>query len=207
MDVKDLVYSRNVVEFVTVAKEFCAFLEGCEKHNARSFVGACNKVLPLLYYKAVLLPQTEPVYDESNEQFVTESDYSAIEGKVEYLLGQHNQYVEVNDPRIDELTGLYTASIAEYLADIYQDLKNFVLLYQVGNVYVMNDALWECSNNFKDFWGIRLANLIRAFHILAHNDIDLDDIKHSNESEASERDTSDWFITRRQQDMDHNELT
>lgn len=205
MDVKDVVYSRNVVEFVTVAKEFCAFLEGCEKHTAKSFVGACNKVLPLLYYKATLLPETEPVYDETNEQFVTESDYSSVENKVEYLLGQHNQYVEVNDPRIDELTGLYTASIAEYMADIYQDLKNLVLRYQVGNTYVMNDALWECINNFKDFWGIRLANLIRAFHILAHQNIDLDNIKHPDQSEDTERDTSDWFVTRRQQDMDHNE--
>jgi len=206
MDVKDVVYSRNVVEFVTVAKEFCAFLEGCEKHTARSFVGACNKVLPLLYYKSTLLPETEPVYDENNEQFVTEGDYSTIEGKVEYLLGQHNQFIEVNDPRADELTGLYTASIAEYIADIYQDLKNFVLRYQVGNTYVMNDALWECTNNFKDFWGIRLANLIRAFHILAHQNIDLDNIQHPDESEGTERDTSDWFITRRQQDMDHNDL-
>ena len=206
MDVKDIVYSRNVVEFVTVAKEFCAFLESCEKHTARSFVGACNKVLPLLYYKATLLPETEPVYDENNEQFVTEGDYSTIEGKVEYLLGQHNQFIEVNDPRADELTGLYTASIAEYIADIYQDLKNFVLRYQVGNTYVMNDALWECTNNFKDFWGIRLANLIRAFHILAHQNIDLDNIHHPDESEGTERDTSDWFITRRQQDMDNNDL-
>lgn len=206
MEIKDVVYSRNVVEFVTVAKEFCAFLEGCEKHTAKSFVGACNKVLPLLYYKATLLPETEPVYDENNEQFVTESDYSSVENKVEYLLGQHNQYVEVNDPRVDELTGLYTASIAEYMADIYQDLKNFVLRYQVGNTYVMNDAIWECINNFKDFWGIRLANLIRAFHILAHQNIDLDNIKHPDQSEGSERDTSDWFVTRRQQDMDRNEL-
>lgn len=206
MDVKDIVYSRNVVEFVTVAKEFCAFLESCEKHTARSFVGACNKVLPLLYYKATLLPETEPVYDENNEQFVSEGDYSTIEGKVEYLLGQHNQFIEVNDPRADELTGLYTASIAEYIADIYQDLKNFVLRYQVGNTYVMNDALWECTNNFKDFWGIRLANLIRAFHILAHQNIDLDSIQHPDESEGTERDTSDWFITRRQQDIDNNDL-
>ncbi len=206
MDIKSLVYSRNVVEFVTVAKEFCVFLEGCEKHSARSFVDACNKVLPLLYYKATLLPQTDPIYDESNEQFVTEDDYKSVEHKVEYLLGQHNQYVEVNDPRIDELTGYYTASIGEYMADVYQDLKNFVLRYQVGNVEVMNDAIWECGSNFKDFWGIRLANLIRAFHILAHQGIDLENIQHPEEEEGAERDTSDWFITKRQQDFDHNNL-
>jgi len=34
----------------------------------------------------------------------------------------------------------------------------------------------------------------------------LDSIQHPDESEGTERDTSDWFITRRQQDMDNNDL-
>ncbi len=207
MDIKELVYNRNVVEFVTVSKEFCIFLEGCERHTAKSFVAACNKVLPLLYYKATLLPQAEPIYDESNEEFVSETDYQTIENKVKYLLGQHDQFIEINDPRVDELTGLYTASVAEYMADVYQDLKNLIMRYQVGNINVMNDAIWECAENFRDFWGIRLANLIRAFHILAHNNIDLENIVHPDENESSERDTSNWFVTRRQHDFEQNNLT
>jgi hypothetical protein len=73
-----------------------------------------QQVLPLLYYKETLLPETEPVYDENNEQFVTEGDYySTIEGKVmiTYLVSITSS-LRLTIPRADELTGLYTASIA-----------------------------------------------------------------------------------------------
>src|SRR5665811_1865626 len=32
---------------------------------------------------------------------------------------------------------------------IYQDLKDFVLLYKAGTDEVMNDAVWECRMNFE----------------------------------------------------------
>lgn len=204
MDTKKFVYQLSVVEFVTVSKEFCAFLEVCEKHTIKSFVAACNKLLPFLYYKATLLPSTTPVLDERNEQFVTEFDYKTVENKVKALLGQHNDFLEIHDQRAEDSYGQFTASIAEYLADIYQDLKNLSLRYMTGNSEVMNDALWECSESFRDFWGIRTVNLIRAFHILNFGNVELDNVE--NKSNTSEPDTSEWFITKRQQDIDHTPL-
>lgn len=198
MDTKSIVYSRNVVEFATVAKEFCSFIEGCSQHKAKTFVATTNKLLPLLYYKATLLPTTEPVYDEGNEQFVSELDYRLIESKVEDLLGQHNDFLEIYDKRADANDGHFTVSIAEYLADIYQDLKNFTMRYHVGNTDVMNDALWECTLNFGEFWGIRLVNLIRAFHILQFNDIDLDNIVNPNNDDSK---PSDW-LSKEENDLD-----
>ncbi|MGD9976807.1 MAG: DUF5063 domain-containing protein [Bacteroidales bacterium] len=191
MDTKNIVYSRNVVEFVTVANEFCAFLENCERHNAKTFVAASSKILPLLYYKATLLPATEPVYDEGNEQFVSELDYRLTESKIEYLLGQHNDFLEIYDKRADENDGQYTASIAEYMADVYQDLKNFTVRYKVGNTDVMNDALWECSENFREYWGTRVVNLIRAFHILEYSNVDLNSIERTDQ--VSEKNTPAWL--------------
>lgn len=200
MDTKSIVYSRNVVEFATVAKEFCSFLETCEHHKTKVFVATTSKLLPLLYYKATLLPKTEPVYDEGNEQFVTELDYRLIESKIEDLLGQHNDFLEIYDKRADANDGQFTVSIAEYLADIYQDLKNFTMRYHVGNTDVMNDALWECTENFGEFWGIRLVNLIRAFHILEFSSIDLENIVRNND-EDSRKSASDWF-TKDDNDLD-----
>lgn len=204
MDTKSIVYSRNVIEFATVAKEFCAFLESADRHSRRSFVTALGKLLPLLYYKASVLPDTEPVYEDENEKFVTEEVYSAMQRKLKQKFGQHDDFLEVYDPRANESDGQYAASLAEYLADIYQDLKNFTELYHVGNMEVMNDALWECRANFIDYWGIRLANAIRALHILLYSGIDLDreEVPSGSEPEK-EHDTSSWFITRRQNDMEH----
>ncbi len=192
MDTKSIVYSRNVVEFVTVTKEFCTFLETCDQLKTRAFVTTCNKLLPLLYYKGTLLPSTEPVYDEGNEQFVSEMDYRMVEAKIETLLGLHNDFLEIHDKRADANDGHFTASIAEYLADIYQDLKNFTMRYHIGNVDVMNDAIWECTENFGDIWGIRLVNLIRAFHILTFGNVDLDTIENPTQKKTNDN-TSEWF--------------
>ena len=54
-DKKTIVYSRNTVEFVTVAAEFCAYLEQSEGRKCRDFTDTVLKLLPLLYLKAALL--------------------------------------------------------------------------------------------------------------------------------------------------------
>lgn len=205
MDIKSVVYSRNVVEFATVAREFCAFLENVNSHNRKSFIAASQKLLPLLYYKASILPDTEPIYDEGNEKFVTEDYYFDIQNNLKQLLGPNDDFLEINDPRADEVEGQFTASISEYLSDIWQDLKNFTMLYQVGKTEVMNDALWECRLNFQEYWGIRLANTIRAMHILLFSGIDLEQEDEPNKEEVKDLDTSNWFITKRQNDLNRED--
>lgn len=200
MDAKSIVYSRNVVEFATVAREYCAFLENIKNHSRKSFITASQKLLPLLYYKSSLLPETEPIYDEGNEKFVTEDFYFDIQNNLKQLLGSNDDFLEIYDPRANDGEGVYTASISEYLADVWQDLKNFTMLYQAGNAEVMNDALWECRTNYQEYWGIRLANSIRAMHILLFSGIDLEQTDEPNE-ESRETDTSNWFITKRQNDL------
>lgn len=200
MDTKSIVYSRNVVEFATVAREYCAFLENLKGHTRKTFITACQKFLPLLYYKASLLPETEPIYDDETEKFVTEDYYFDVQNNLKQLLGPNDDFLEVYDPRANEGDGVYTASISEYLTDVWQDLKNFTSLYQVGNAEVMNDALWECKTNFQEYWGIRLANAIRSIHILLFSGVDLEQTDEPKEEEKV-NDTSNWFITRRQNDL------
>jgi hypothetical protein len=51
-----VVYSKNVLEFVTVSNEFCNILENCGEYTKKDFIGIALKILPLLYLKAVVLP-------------------------------------------------------------------------------------------------------------------------------------------------------
>lgn len=204
MDTKSIVYSRNVVEFATVAREYCAFLENVKTHSRKSFISASQKLLPLLYYKSSLLPETEPIYDDGNEKFVTEDYYFDIQNSLKQLLGPHDDFLEIYDPRANEGEGHYVASLSEYLSDVWQDLKNFTMLYQVGKADAMNDALWECRSNFHEYWGIRLANSIRAMHILSFSGIDLE-LEDEDNQEVKEHDTSKWFMTRRQKDLNNEE--
>ncbi len=200
---KELVYSKNVLEFATVAKEFCAFLENATNYKRSNFVGLLEKLLPLVFYKATLLPVCEPLYEEGTAKYVTEKLYESIYLKLVGLLKQHDTFPEVFDTRISETDEPFSASISEYLADVYQDLKNFTVTFQTGQVEEMNDALWECQSNFREFWGIRIANTLRAVHILNKDNAELDADDDSNElPEEGERDTTNWFVTRRQKDIE-----
>lgn len=174
METHDIVYSKNVVEFVTVANEFCAAIEQVGSHAARENLLKLQKLLPLLYLKAALLPQNEPVLDEEIEKYVTELDYNVLHQKWLLQLNEYDSFYEVFDPDIQFGKETVTASISENLLDIYQDLKNFLISYSIGNEEVMNDALYECTMHFVDFWGQQVVNVLRAIHMLVYSDADFD---------------------------------
>ena len=71
-DREDIVFSRNTVEFVTVAAEFCAYVERSNEHDRKEFVDTLLKLLPLLYLKAQMLPD-----EEIPEQSVADATDSA----------------------------------------------------------------------------------------------------------------------------------
>ena len=53
-------YNKNTVEFVTVAAEYCAFMERMGEREADSTIDVLCKLLPLVYIKAAMLPDSEP---------------------------------------------------------------------------------------------------------------------------------------------------
>jgi hypothetical protein len=59
--------------------------------------------------------------------------------------------------------------ISEDLADIYQDLKDFICVFQLGLNETMNDSLVICREHFEEFWGQRLVNTMRALHNVKYN--------------------------------------
>jgi len=200
----NVVFSQNITEFVTVTGEYCTFLDNVVRFSKKDFLEKARKLLPLVYLKASLLPKFEPVFDDGNEKFVSEEEWSFIHDSVQKILGFHDEYIEVYDPLTHEQLEQSTASISDDLADIYQDLKNFVTLYNIGAEEIMNDALWECQLNFEEFWGQRLLNALKAIHTIFFGDDDLDDDENddnlNNEKTENDIDTTDWILTKRQAD-------
>lgn len=167
-----LVYSKQVVEFVTVANEYCKFVEAAGLMDTRDLLSKIQKILPLVYLKATLLPEFESSEESSLDKYVTEVDYSYLQQRIQNLLGEYDDYHEVFDADMQFSEVPLTASISENLADIYQDLKDFVMSYRTGDEQVMEEALWECTENFRNFWGQKLVNNLRAIHKLVYSDID-----------------------------------
>lgn len=168
---KEIVYSRDSIEFVTVAVQYCAYLENFEEVAQEEITDKLTKILPLLYLKASLVPETDSVNDDEPEVTVTEGDYNYISSKLYGVFGKDDAYLEVflQDMKYSETP--IGASISEDLTDIYQDLKNFITIYERGITENMNDALYACMENFKVYWGQKLVNVLRALHSLKYTSI------------------------------------
>ena len=136
------IYERNTLEFVTVALEFCTFVETAGQNGLFDFIDKGIKLLPLLYLKATLLPEAE-VDDEDDEPELT--------------------VTEDSDTPI-------AAFVSENLADVYQDTGNFVSLFRQGNEEVMLQAIALCRANFQEFWGQQLLNALKALHAIRYSD-------------------------------------
>ena len=193
------IYSKDVVEFVTVANQYVLFLEGAVSQTTSDFVDKAVKILPLLYLKATILPSVERKFDYPLERFVNEEDYIAIRSQVEYLFGKSDIYLEVFHEEIKYSDGPVRAKISEDLADIYQDIKEFITAYQVGSNEIMNDALAECADNFKQYWGQKAVNVLRALHNLKYASDDIEPLE-SDDDFYKRTDVSNSFVARRQQE-------
>ncbi len=174
MNPNQIVYSKNVVEFVTVANEFSASIENVGKQSVEENLQKLQKLLPLLYLKAAMLPKTERILEEELEKYISELDYNMLHQKWLQQLNEHDSFYEVFDPSIQFGHETVTASISENLLDIYQDLKNFLIAYSIGNEEVMNDALAECNEHYGEFWGQQLVNVMRAVHMLVYSNPDFE---------------------------------
>lgn len=158
------IFDRNTVEFVTVSAEFCGFLERVSEKKRKTFVDTSLKLLPLLYLKASLLPECVRLDEADPETFVTEGDYELVRSSVSALLAEYDDYLDVF---LDDMVYSDTPirqTVSEGMADIYQSVKDFICVFQLGLDRTMNDALAVCREQFAEFWGQRLLNVMRALH-------------------------------------------
>lgn len=163
-DFQHIGYSKGVIEFVAVAKEFCDFAETTAQMQQLDFVERLQKFLPLIYLKGSMLPTCECSAGELIEDSVSEMDYQNVQLGVHRLMGEYDEYLEVFDDAMQFSAEPVVNTISEGVADIYQDLKNFLIAYRCGIDEMMEEALWNLNVNFENYWGKSTASLLRAVH-------------------------------------------
>lgn len=191
------VYSTEVIEFVTVAKEFCAFIEQAEAFELRDFLERLRKFIPLLYLKGNLLPRVDSDLEEETERFVTEEDWHFIREKLRGIIGQYDEYTEEFEERMYESDDPDVASLSENITDIYNTLKDFLINYRNGVVEVMNEALWIINDDFDLYWGSACVKSLRKIHDLLSGELE----EEGNDNNGDDTpDVSGSFIAQRQKD-------
>jgi len=165
---EEIVFSQYTIDFARVALEYCVFVEKTKESDKKTFVDNMTKVLPLLYIKASIIPPIPEDYESDLEVKVNENLYKQIEYNISELLGDDDLYLETFHPDIKLSDSPVAVKISENLADIYQDLGNFIAVFKNGQKETMNDSLLLCVENFKKYWGQRLVNALRALHFIKY---------------------------------------
>jgi hypothetical protein len=159
------IYSRQVLEFLAVAHEYCVFIEKCEAKDPTEIAGVLQKMSPLLCLKGSLLPTVEPLNPEANERFVIEEQWEQIFNNLRQKFGTNDEYWAF-DPAEFGYDEPRKQSLAENFADVYQDLKDFTILYQKSSKAAKENAVSECKMLFETHWGTRLMNASLQLHFI-----------------------------------------
>ena len=67
-------------------------------------------------------------------------------------------------------------------------MKDFICLFQLGLNLTMNDALAQCQENFRLYWGQKLVNTLRALHELYYTPTDEEEENLNEEEPDAETD-------------------
>ncbi len=164
----DNTLSRQNLEMITIADEFCKLIENNENYSKQYFLETLQHFAPLLYLRGSLLKPNEPEYAEAAERFVTEEQWDAIFLSLRDFFQSDDEFLYAGLSEFGD-DSLLNASISEHLADVYQDLKDFVILFKRQSLAARENALYECKQLFDERWGNRLATLLPVIHRLCGN--------------------------------------
>ncbi len=163
----DITLSKSVIEMATVANEFCYFLETVDKREKKDILDFTHRILPLLYLKGTLLPNVEPQNPEADERFVNEEQWESIFTILRDKFGKDDEFWLIDPQQINETEPL-KASISENITDIYQDMKDFLLLMKKNTFAARENAIHDCKLLLADHWGYRIGNIFTQVHFLIY---------------------------------------
>lgn len=159
--------TKHVIEFTTVAQEFCNYLEIAEHESSHRYINTLHKLLSLLYVKAQFVEYNEDT-DGYCEQFVHEVQWRHIQQLAENILQEHDVFIEIHTEEYSA-SEADTMPLSEALADVYQDVKEYTQRIQIENDEPRSIAIYECMHNFRFYWGQRVLSILQEFHNLLYS--------------------------------------
>lgn len=166
--------SPNSLAFIALTNEYCQLIENCADYGREDALDAFLKILPRIYITITDIEMPLDYYDAFISQSLDEPTYDMVRSNVGAIMGEDDVYLEVflDDMKYSD-TPIAT-SISENLADLYQEFYNLLASLRDLNTEEQRELLAVCKENFKEYWGQTLCNVLRALHSVsvAGNDYD-----------------------------------
>jgi hypothetical protein len=88
----DITISKPILELVTVANEYCYYLDNVENKSKAGILEFMNRILPLLYLKGSLVPDIDVKNPDANERFVTQEQWEEVFNMLREKFGKQDEF-------------------------------------------------------------------------------------------------------------------
>lgn len=160
--------NNNAIAFTALCREYCSALENAAVTPPSKFVSGMLRLLPRIYICASdLKPDTQSVSPDDDgwlNSALTEDEYEEIRSRVAAVMGADDVYLEVFEEDMKYSDTPVAASVSENLADIYQQLFDFIDTVRFATDEVNDVAIKAVTDSFREFWSQTLCNVLRALN-------------------------------------------
>ncbi|MDR1865311.1 MAG: DUF5063 domain-containing protein [Bacteroidales bacterium] len=161
----DMLIAPQTKAFVQISRRYFEYLETLPDKTIADFWEVQLRMLSDIYQGIFSLPEIEARYSFDVDKFVTEKAYNKVLSGLTSFIGALDAFQDFSDMSYPGTPKVVETSLSEMLTDIYQELKDFVLLYETGTLENMNDAIAECADTFGRYWGVKLLSALRIIHV------------------------------------------
>lgn len=157
----------RLLNVVARANDFCVTIENAASFEKAEFIAAIIEFLPALYsdFMQIDIPQIEDD-DKYFSSYIDEDYYESIRRQIEMVMGPDDVFLETFEEDMKYSDTPIAASVAESLADIFQDLYNFTAIVKDTDGESLTDAYMACRENFVAYWSQTLCNVMRPLNHL-----------------------------------------
>ena len=161
--------SPNSLAFIALANEYCSAIEKAPEFDKPDFLVQMLKLLPRIYISASDINIKESSEEYYIEPYLDEDVYNNVRSNIAALMAEDDVFLETFEEDMKYSYTPVSASISEDLADIYQELYNLVASVRDVESEAIHSILITCKEDFAQFWGQTLCNVLRALHSVFYN--------------------------------------
>ncbi len=166
--------SPNELAFIALTNEFCQTVEAVMDHDRSTFVTTMVKLLPRIYITANDLDMNA-MTNAYIEPALKETQYEQARSAIAQVMADEDVYLEVflDDMKYSDTP--ISSTVSENLSDLYQEFFNLIHAVEYATSDDQSDLLGLCYENFTDYWGQTLCNVLRALHNIRYTAVDHND--------------------------------
>ena len=171
----DVTHGKHFLELLSVANEYVRFIDECKELDIHTIMNYLQKILPLIYLKSSLLPELTLDDNSADERFVGEEEYELV------LKNLMEKFTKKCDDDHECNCTEDGPKVAEALTDLYQDLKDTILLFSTNKASAQQWAVHNCRSWFIERWGLAVADILGYLHMSLYHLHDDENHNHIEE--------------------------